>query len=287
MAAGPLRFRTSLIEELPTVQSKQAPGFAWVTVSGPSQDPLTDWGATNRKRARISLGGQSEQQRENLTAKQQKEIERKIRILNDDNSSRDIAIPQPRREGGGSGATRAGKTSNTKKILASGKEFKHYLDDEEAEIARTGKRDGDLEVAVLVQQPTKTPITRRRPREVSSVSASPAPLSTGFPRSGKSHVNMLPSASDEMDLDDNMDSEDDATSSLPSPSDIEALLNAPSLTYDQARSAPPPPDRPPPRKFCDSCGYWGRFKCMKCGTMVCSVICKDVHDQANCLKIYV
>lgn len=269
------------------MQSKQAPGFAWVAFSGPPQDPSNDWGATNRKRARVSLGGQSEQQRESLTAKQHKEIERKIRILNDDNSSKDIGIPQPRREGGGSGAARAGKTSNTKKILASGKEFKHYLDDEEAEIARTGKRDGDLEVAALVNPTSKTSIARRRPREASSVSTSPAPCSTAFPRPSKLRGSSPPSAFDATDQDDGVDSEQDAISPLPSPAEIEALINAPSLTYNQARSAPPPPDGPPPRKFCDSCGYWGRVKCMKCGMMVCSVICKDVHDQANCLKIYV
>ena len=279
MATGPLRFRTPHIEELPTTQTRQAPGFAWVAVSGPSEDLAKNWGTSNRKRARISAAGQTESQREALSARQQREIERKIRELNSDNS-KDVQIPIPSKGAGGGGGQRVGKTTNTKKILASGKTFAHYLDDEEAEIARTGRRDGDIEVVPptnVQQRPSKTPIARRGLGNESSMENSPAP----FQSSSRAAVGQQ--ATDAMDLDT---TEDEANPSLPPEEEIQALLNAPPLTYNQARSAPPPADAPPPRRFCEVCGYFGRARCMKCGVMTCSVMCKDTHDEQRCLKFY-
>ena len=273
MATGPLRFRTPHIEELPIAQSRQAPGFAWVAVAGPSEDPAKNWGTSNRKRARFSAAGQTESQKEALSARQQKEIERKLKELNSDNS-KDVQIPVPKKEAGGSGAQRAGKTPNTKKILASGKTFAHYLDDEEAEIARTGRRDGDVEVvstSAVQQRASKTPLARRGLGNESSMENSPAPGQSSSRSQGADATEI--DGSDELEAD-------------PSEAEIQALLNAPPLTYNQARSAPPPADAPPPRRFCEVCGYFGRAKCMKCGVMTCSVMCKDAHDDQRCLKFY-
>ncbi|RMY19527.1 hypothetical protein D0865_16721, partial [Hortaea werneckii] len=183
MASTSLRFRTLHVEELPTTQSRQAPGFAWVAVSGGNGDPSKDWGTTNRKRQRTSLG-QTEQQKEALTAKFQREVERRINALNSDNSKDAKDVPIPKREGGGSGAAaRSGKTTNTKKILASGKTFAHHLDDEEAEIARKGRRDGDTDTPApsSTQRASKTPYARRKVRESSTHSESPAPKSQANP----------------------------------------------------------------------------------------------------------
>lgn len=280
MATGPLRFRTSLIEELPTTHTKQAPGFAWVAVSGPTDDPAKNWGTTNRKRARTAGTAQTDSQKEALTAKQQEKIERKLRELNSD-GGKDVVIPTAKKEGVG-GAHKAGKTTNTKKILASGKTFAHYLDDEEAEIARTGRRDGDVDVQpVAAQRASKTPIARRKSQKENSIAGgSPAPPAlTGV------HSSLATQQSDSMDIDEDGD-DDPMIPALPSQAEMEALLNAPPLTYNQARSAPLPSSAPPPRKFCEICGYWGRAKCMKCGNMTCSVACKDVHDEHRCLKFY-
>ncbi|EMC99981.1 hypothetical protein BAUCODRAFT_358325 [Baudoinia panamericana UAMH 10762] len=286
MATGPLRFRTPHIEELPTTQSKQAPGFAWIAVpSAAADDPAKNWGTTNRKRQRTSLGGQTDQQREALSARQKREIERKINELNNDNS-KDVQIELSKKHT--TGATKVGKTANTKKILASGKWFAHYLDDEEAEIAKTGRRDGDVEPAASAQRASKTPIARRNLREDSSVSGSPAPvpaptqpspLSQNLQSAPFSAVTLLPATEDD-------DEDVNPSPPLPSEEEIEALLDHPPLTYNEARSAPPPSTAPPPRRFCETCGYWGRVKCMKCGTMTCSVACKDDHDQFRCLKMY-
>ena len=307
MATGPLRFRTPHIEELPSVQTKQAPGFAWVAVAGgpaTTADPAKNWGTTNRKRARAAAGGagggQTDSQREALTARQQRDIERKIKELNNDGAGRDVALPAEKKAGG---LARVGKTANTKKILASGKTFAHYLDDEEAEIARTGKRDGDVEMQAYLpipppppqqqqqaqqqqqQRPSKTPIARRKPVQTEEKN-SPAPTNAA-PRNPST-----PALSDAMEVDHAADSDgdnddgNDPIPPLPSQSEIEALLNAPPLSYNQARSAPPPSGVPPPRKFCEICGHWGRVKCMKCGNWTCSVLCKDAHDEHKCLKFY-
>ena len=85
---------------------------------------------------------------------------------------------------------------------------------------------------------------------------------------------------------DDADEDDDGIVGMPSKAEIEALLSAPPLTYTQARVAPPSPTAPPPRRFCETCGYWGRVRCLKCGTMTCSVACKDIHDLDKCLKMY-
>lgn len=270
MASGPLRFRTPHIEELPTTQTRQAPGFAWVAVSGPSEDPSKNWGTNNRKRARASAAGPSESQREALSARQQREIERKLKELNSDNS-KDTLIPVPKPPSGG-GGQRAGKTTNTKKILASGKTFAHYLDDEEAEIARTGRRDGDLEVLNV-----SAPVVEKR--------ASKTPLARRSMVGNESGMDSTPVPGLKVDAMD-VDGQDPSDGIGPSEEEIQALLNAPPLTYNQARSAPPPADATPPRRFCEVCGYFGRAKCMKCGVMTCSVMCKDTHDEQRCLKFY-
>ena len=287
MATGPLRFRTPHIEELPTAQSRQSAGFAWVAVSGPQEDPAKNWGTTNRKRARASVGGQTEQQKEALSARQQRETERKIRDLNSDNS-RDVLVEVSKKQGQSSGgAFKAGKTTNTKKILASGKTFVHYLDDEEAEIARTGRRDGDTEMQAPAQRASKTPLHRRKPqREESSMSGSPAPAAAVMPPPPLPQLPTTNSAVEPMDLDGFEDDSDDEVPGLPLAAEMQALLDAPPLTYNQARAGPPPSSLPPPRRFCETCGYWGRARCMKCGAMTCSVACKDDHDQVKCLKMY-
>ncbi|KAI7473674.1 hypothetical protein D0860_00596 [Hortaea werneckii] len=285
MASTSLRFRTPHVEELPTTQSRQAPGFAWVAVSGGNGDPSKDWGTTNRKRQRTSLG-QTEQQKEALTAKFQREVERRINALNSDNSKDARDVPIPKREGGGGSgaAARSGRTTNTKKILASGKTFAHHLDDEEAEIARKGRRDGDTDApAPSTQRASKTPYARRKVRESSAHSESPAPKPQANPPEPQAAV-AASSRSEARKFSADEELIDDATG-LSVEAELEALLNAPPLTYNEARSAPPPLDAPPPRQFCETCGYWGRVRCMKCGSMVCSVACKDDHDQFKCLKL--
>lgn len=285
MAEGPLRFRTPHIEEIPTTNSRHQPGFAWVAVRKDATDPSkAALDVAGKKRARTTGPGQTEAQREATSARQQREIERRIRDLNSDNT-RDVNITIPKREHGGGGATKAGKTSNTKKILSSGKEFKHYLDDEEAELARTGKIDGldrdpDAVIAQPVQRASKTPLARRIQREQSSTSNSPAPA-VGESKPQGLVLPFEAGAGAEDDDDDDFD----GVPSLPTREEMQALLDASALTYNAARSAAGSASVAP-RSFCELCGYWGRYKCLKCGAKTCSVECEAVHVADRCLKFY-
>jgi zinc finger HIT domain-containing protein 1 len=73
---------------------------------------------------------------------------------------------------------------------------------------------------------------------------------------------------------------------VPSQAELEALLNAPPLTYHEARGELKEEDlRKPPRRFCEICGYWGRVKCMKCGARVCALECLRTHGE-DCYARY-
>jgi zinc finger HIT domain-containing protein 1 len=73
---------------------------------------------------------------------------------------------------------------------------------------------------------------------------------------------------------------------LPTDSELRELLRAPALNYNQARGGWAEDDkRYAPRQFCEVCGYWGRVRCMKCGTRVCALDCLDVHRE-ECVTRY-
>ena len=71
----------------------------------------------------------------------------------------------------------------------------------------------------------------------------------------------------------------------PSEEEMNALLAAPPLSYNAARSMAPAAGKPQ-RYFCEICGYWGTVKCLKCGARVCGLECKVAHDDGRCLKFY-
>jgi zinc finger HIT domain-containing protein 1 len=73
---------------------------------------------------------------------------------------------------------------------------------------------------------------------------------------------------------------------MPSQDEIEKLLTAPPLTYNEARGPWVYEDRMKPmRQFCEVCGYWGRVKCKVCGGRVCALECLQVH-QEECFSRY-
>ena len=74
--------------------------------------------------------------------------------------------------------------------------------------------------------------------------------------------------------------------SIPTQAEIEKLLDAPPLTYNEARGPWVEEDRRKPvRRFCEICGYWGRVKCKTCGGRVCGLECLNVH-QEECFTKY-
>jgi zinc finger HIT domain-containing protein 1 len=73
---------------------------------------------------------------------------------------------------------------------------------------------------------------------------------------------------------------------FPSDDELKDLMTAPPLSYLEARATWGEEERRyPVRSFCSVCGYWGRVKCMKCGTRVCALECLEAHRE-ECITRY-
>lgn len=70
---------------------------------------------------------------------------------------------------------------------------------------------------------------------------------------------------------------------LPIDAEMRRLLAAPALSYGEARGNWN--ETYPSRVFCEVCGYWGRVRCLKCGTRVCALECLETHRE-ECLTRY-
>lgn len=300
------------IEVLPnTTASAPAPGWAYVPDTGydPSKAPLIP--PANRKRARNATHTTSA---DVLSARQATALQRRLNELDKDShrDARDIAIPAKKSSSGGArGGAGGGRTPATKKILMSAKTFAHHIEDEEAALARGGDRGSGVStpVARAPVRASKTPIHRRASllRHESSASAStpptggwsPSPSSPaqapGTPVDSAMPPPPLPIRQQVLDLGTAMEGVDVdvdvdpllKTDALPMPTEaeLEALLNAPPLSYSAARAGPPALGGPPQRYFCEMCGYWGRVKCMACGTRICGLGCKKEHEgSGRCVR---
>lgn len=70
---------------------------------------------------------------------------------------------------------------------------------------------------------------------------------------------------------------------MPSDEQLAELLAHPPLTYLEARGRWNEQSRR--RIFCEVCGYWGRVRCIKCGTNLCALDCLQTH-QEECVTRY-
>ena len=159
------------------------------------------------------------------------------------------------------------------------KTFANHIADEEAFIALQQQHPPSVALRVPAPKPpSSTPNVKRS--STSDVQATHGGiLQTGTART----AGILSSRAR-----DPLDDEPLLKSQVPAapPEEVmEALLSGPPLSYNVARSAPPPSGRPQ-RQFCEICGYWGTVKCMKCGARVCGLECKGAHDDGRCLKFY-
>jgi len=68
--------------------------------------------------------------------------------------------------------------------------------------------------------------------------------------------------------------------SMPTDRIMQLLISEQPLTYTAARARPLDEDkRPPPRRFCGICGYWGKVKCKKCEEWTCGLMeCWRTHE---------
>lgn len=140
-------------------------------------------------------------------------------------------------------------TPNVRRILASQKTFQNYLADEEA-------LHGNAPPAAAASHPS-------RARRHSTYSA----------------------AESEMDMDDHDDDEVRSTISDTYNEDLKGVEKSGGtpLGYNNAKVDP---SVKPRRHFCEICGYWGNYKCLKCGVRYCTTECGAAHSETRCLKFY-
>ena len=301
------------IEELHTSTKAAAPGWSYVVDTGydPSKAAINP---TNRKRLRTAAAETTSAG--DLTLRQQTAIQRHLDELDKDNH-KDVQIPIPKSKLDGSKSRK--ETTNVRRVLTSGKAFAYYIAEEEALLAQKGGADPTTTTTAAAtaaaatggmtetnkpkpaQRASKTPIARRKniimPTAAapgpSSTESSPAPSSSSAAMApplipatrGKTATGLLPQQQTPVPCSDLL--LDPVPAATISEAEIEALLSAPPLTYNAARSAPPPPGSAPPKRvFCEICGFWGRVRCMKCGARVCGLECRTAHDESRCLKFY-
>ena len=73
---------------------------------------------------------------------------------------------------------------------------------------------------------------------------------------------------------------------FPTDEELRALMTAPALNYLEARASWGEEEtRYPHRSFCEVCGYWGRVRCMKCGSRACALDCLNTHKD-ECERRY-
>lgn len=173
-------------------------------------------------------------------------------------------------------------TTNVRRILMSQKTFANHLADEEAALAQQQQAGPSMipRVPTLKSAGSLPDLKRASTSEVHTKSGGSGGLSRG------SDVVMggTPSALAKDPLNDEPLLMVNVPSA-PSEEEMQALISGPPLSYNAARSDPPPPHKPK-RHFCEICGYWGTIKCIKCGARVCGLECKVTHDDGRCLKFY-
>ncbi|EAT80462.2 hypothetical protein HBI56_189640 [Parastagonospora nodorum] len=253
------------VEVLPNSSASVAPGWTYVVDTGydPSKVAINP---KNKKRAAAQPGGQRGENE--LSARQQTAIARRIAELERDNDPKqNISIP---------GKPSIPKTQNTRRIIQYQRQIKHWLDDEEAQLAQHQQAPVPRGATTASRSNAQS---HRRQSTLASVPPTPTEATPGP---------SVPRTSSLMSVDNG---NDDALLSIDhsmppplNPAELDALLAAPPLSYAASHAAPPPAGGPPQRQFCDNCGYWGTIKCRKCGARVCGLECKDAHEATRCLK---
>ncbi|RWA07456.1 hypothetical protein EKO27_g7649 [Xylaria grammica] len=281
--------------EIASAKTTNAPGWAYVP-DRQQQQHLIPAGTTNRKRARAAASGGAQLSFADANARQEAKARRDIDALDRDNA-REVQIAIPAKPKGARAGGGKKFTPNVRKILQSQKTFTNHLDDyialqsqqdanptptpapSAANSGNANSRSAQRQASTS-KRPSAKLEPEPEPEDIEMPDASEAPQSTILTR----HAPPPPHAEDGNPL---------LASRLPPlPSDDElcALLAAPPLSYLEARGTWPPTtggheQAYPTRVFCAICGYWGRVRCMKCGTRVCALDCLETHQQ-GCITRY-
>ncbi|CAL3964094.1 hypothetical protein PZA11_001531 [Diplocarpon coronariae] len=293
------------------VNSKSsAPGWVLVPETGFNAS-VACLQPSSRKRARNQNVATSHE----TTARQDAKVVRELAALDRENY-RDVSIPVPTRHRDNAGRVSHGKvTSAVRKILQSQKTFANYLSDFEALAQNSSGVPAVVASSVTAPVVRATPGTsslhltskgsRSHKKKDRNAVLKPTPLcrvssAAAFtPAAIKSEpstadaplpdVPVLSQGSSALPKPHPGDTDSLLVSripTIPSQAEIDKLLAAPPLTYNEARGPWVEEDmRKPVRQFCEICGYWGRVKCMRCGSKVCALECLMQH-HVDCLTRY-
>ncbi|OLN88570.1 SWR1 complex subunit vps71 [Colletotrichum chlorophyti] len=282
------------VYELASTKTTSAPGWAYVPDTGPNPSALQP---ANRKRAARNKANPSAS---DLTVRQEAKIRKELEQLDRD-SGRDATIPIPAK--GSRGQNKS--TPNVRKILQSQKTFHNHLDDHLATLAQAASTPAphpNQHTARPANKPphpnqhTKRNAAKRsktstpKPTESEDVEMTPAPDPVGTTENPPAEKPPVLAAYDKPGPEPHPGDDDPLLVSrvpdMPADEELRWLLAQPPLSYWDARAEWADEDtRYPERRFCEVCGYWGRVKCMKCGTRVCALDCLETHRE-ECLTRY-
>ncbi|EGD95388.1 hypothetical protein TESG_02873 [Trichophyton tonsurans CBS 112818] len=263
---------SSLVEVVSTRASK-APGWEYVPAAR-FEAPVSGRRETGgRKRTAREIGGDTGTARSDLSARQRGAIAKHLEALDKENHS-DVSIPVPprrQREHTVKGV-RSKTSSNTRKIITSGKQFKNYLAAEEPP------------TLALSASSTTTAATLSQRTNIARQPETPAPQADTNASRPLLQVPDQPSGLivSEYDNDPLLRS---YIPTAPSERIMMALVTEPPLSYHASRATLPPDSRPP-RHFCSICGYWGKVKCIKCQARICGLECSRIHLETRCDRFY-
>ncbi|KAF8477209.1 hypothetical protein BDZ91DRAFT_708847 [Kalaharituber pfeilii] len=190
-----------------------------------------------------------------------------------------IAVPKQGQSGGMNLKSRTKpptSTATTRKILSSLKSFANHLSDEEAALLahaahppthiahlsasmRATRRDPLVPIPDSDSHENTDASNTRTPTSTPTPTPTPAPPGGG--NAGGTQGNLL----------GNVTIMSGCSYGLP-------------LAYAAARADP---SIKPPRMFCEICGFWGRYRCLKCGARYCDLDCKGAHEETRCQRFWV
>ena len=267
------------IEVLPTAKTAATPGWAYVPDTGfdPSKAAINPTGA--RKRGKQNLVNTSSNVSA-INSRQQSTIARRLAELDREGGGKDISLPGGARPGG------AGKTQATRKILTSQKTFANHIADEEAWITQGGQFAAATPTAASTDADGAKGRRKSAPFPGRGRGNGPKRMSldanlTAIPAEIPVATASTPAVAGLAGGGDVVTSHEAllavTTLTIPSPVELELLLSSAPLSFHAARAGPPGNTAPPPRQLCEICGYWGRVRCLKCGSRVCGLDCLTSH----------
>ncbi|ODA76549.1 hypothetical protein RJ55_07819 [Drechmeria coniospora] len=263
--------------ELAGTRTTAAPGWAYVpnTVPGPAS-AVTQ--SSNRKRARNAPGGNLSMG--DLSVRQEAKIRKEVEALERD-GAKDNSIPLPVK----GGRANVKYTPNVRKIMQSQKTFANHVDDflalqalAESNPGAPGSisKPGGASSSIGKRPPPgkkDTPQPTPKDEDLSTIEVDTLPPALPAPCMPQAVAH--PGDNDPLLM--------SRVPEMPSDAELRKLLAHPPLTclenqgvWDQTY---------PTRVFCQVCGYWGRVRCMKCGTRVCALDCLDAHKE-ECVTRY-